>query len=92
VNAVEVVQVGRPSRTTAAATCAASLLGKLQLHGTWRPVPGDGSPDPDAMALPQAFPGREGLARFRAWVESPDAGLLEAARTLAGEEAGQGEL
>lgn len=45
----------------------------------------------NALEVVHAFPGREGLAAFRAWVESPDVGVAAAARSLAGEEAGDGE-
>lgn len=45
----------------------------------------------NALEVVHAFPGQEGLAAFRAWVESPDVGVAAAARSLAGEEAGDGE-
>ncbi|GLI68761.1 hypothetical protein VaNZ11_013252, partial [Volvox africanus] len=45
----------------------------------------------NAVEVVRAFPGRRGLERFRGWLESPDVGLLAAARQLAGEEAGEGD-
>ncbi|GIL99001.1 hypothetical protein Vretimale_4298, partial [Volvox reticuliferus] len=46
----------------------------------------------NAVEVVQAFPGQAGLERFRTWVESPDVGILVAARQLAGEEAGEGDV
>lgn len=42
----------------------------------------------NAMEIVHAFPGQEGLKKFRAWVEAPDAGLAAAAARAAG--AGEG--
>ncbi|EFJ44850.1 hypothetical protein VOLCADRAFT_82613 [Volvox carteri f. nagariensis] len=45
----------------------------------------------NAVEVVQAFPGLEGLQRFRSWVESPDVGIVAAARQLQAA-GGEGEL